>query len=635
MGRFWIFYLVLSVILKLFLIYINFSFDLIPSLPYFFLGSIFMSGLIFLSLDLPVLRAPGFLKKYVKVFATAVYVLIVILVMINIKIYMTLDTFITYPLLVQIADMDVFTKSLAGETDLMSIVLLVAGIVYACATAFSARLLKFSPKFPLVFVVTAAVLITSSTLYSRGHKKELRSIDRDPILELAASALNINGKDAAAVSNTDGKGNTAADKSTSGNTGNNSGNALLPGHDNNPDRVTHPVSGKVKPFTGVHAGAAAGMNVVLFILESTTPCYLSREVTPNILRLSGNALVFNSHYTTEPATMKAVYSLLTGRLPYVTRNWKSFIKESENDVSFSSVLSSKGYYTEFVMPADGKVYYEKEFLLPRFSRVSDYGDLKALYPSSRATSMGLEDNTLIWYMDSFLKKHSGRKFLLTLSSVNPHHPYDVCDRSYEVFGTKTPFDMYKNALRGADDVIGKCYALLSRYGIEKKTIFVLVSDHGEAFYQHTRNYLHSIFLYEENVHTIAMIVNPVLFPRKAELNFVTSHTDIAPTILDLAGTGMGGLAPEGSSIFSDIWKKAIFFTSFSTPYWGCRDGQFKYILNRRYDTEELYDLATDPDEKVNLVTKEAQTGTADSIRNSFKAIYLNQHLTVQENSGKK
>jgi len=497
-----------------------------------------------------------------------VYFLLVMTVMINVKIYMTLETFITYPLLLQISDMDVFKNSILQEADMLSILLLLSGTVYAFATLYLRKLRGYRPQLSVIFVLISAILITSSTVYSHGRKKGLRSIDCDPILELASSALG--GK----------TGNEVSDKSQAG--------------------ITRSVFPVVKAFNGVRAGCASGMNVVLFILESTTPRYLDHGVTPNILALSRNALVLNSHYTTEPATMKAVYSLLTGRLPYVTRNWKNYLKESEKDVSVSQVLSKNGYYTEFVMPADGKVYYEKEFLLPRFNRVSDYQDLKALYPSSRATSMGLDDNTLIWYMKSFLEKHGEKKFFLVLSSVNPHHPYDVCDRSYEVFGTKTSFDMYKNALRGADDVIGKCYALLARSGIEKNTVFVIVSDHGEAFYQHKRNYLHSLFLNEENVHTIAMIINPVLFPRKAELNTVTSHIDIGPTILDFTGSGNGELKPEGVSILKNSGRRAVFFTSFTTPFWGCRDRHFKYILNRRYGTEELYDLTKDPFEKNNI-----------------------------------
>ncbi len=568
MGRLWFFYIVLSVILKLFLISLNFSYDLIPSLPYLFLSSIIMSGLVFLLLDLPVCRAPLAIKKYVTAFSAFVYFIIVIVTMINIKLYMTMGTFITYELFQQVSDLDIFKSSLLKEADTLLIILLVSGAVYAAVTAGVRRLAMFRMHLPITIVATTAFLITSSALYSGNSKKGLHSIDRDPILEFTSSAL------------TSGREYASAEKNT--------------------DDITRSIFSGGGAYTGIEPGCAEGMNVVLFILESTTPQYLSPEVTPNILALSGNALVLNSHYTTEPATLKAVYSLLTGCLPYVTRNWDTFLKESVNDVSFSQMLAKNGYYTEWVMPTDGKVYYEKKFLMPFFDRVSDYHDLKALYPSCRETSMGLEDNTLVWYMESFLEKHSKGKFFLALSSVNPHHPYDVSDKSYEVFGTATQFNMYKNALRGADDVIGKCYALLVKYGLEKNTLFVIVSDHGEAFYQHKRNYLHSIYLYEENVHTIAMFINPVLFPSRVDLNTVTSHIDIAPTILNLAGTGYGDLKPEGGSMLSNTDRRAVFFTSFSIPFWGCRDGKYKYIFNRRYNSEELYDLEADPFEKNNI-----------------------------------
>lgn len=488
--------------------------------------------------------------------------------MLNIKLYLTIGTFMTYELFQQINYLSLYKNSFIQETDILTVALAVTGIVYAVLSLYAGKVRGFKHRVPVILTATIVFIISSSALYSRSSKTEFHSIDRDPILELTSSIFS--NKD---QQNTENYQNS---------------------------HITRPNLKSSKAFASAAPGSAKNMNVVMFILESTTPGYLSPEVTPNIVSLSDRALVLNSHYTTEPATLKAVYSLMTGRFPYVSRNWKQFLAMSRKDISFAQVLSGAGYYSEFVMPVDGKEYYEKDFLLPHFNKVSDSTELRALYPESRTTSMGLEDNTLIWYMESFLKTHSREKFFLALSSVNPHHPYDVCSKSYEVFGTAKPFDMYKNALHGADDVIGKCYALLVKNGLEKNTLFVLVSDHGEAFYQHTRNYLHSIYLYDENVHTVAMIINPVIFPKKVEYNQVTSHLDIAPTILDLTGTPYGNFNPEGSSLFTDTLRKAVFFTSFSTPYWGCSDGRYKYILNRRYNTEELYDLKADPAEKNNI-----------------------------------
>lgn len=568
MGKLWFFYLTLSITIKIYLITINFSYDLIPSLPYFFLSSIIMSTIIFLLLDFPVLKLHGLVKKITAVFVSLAFFTIVMVTMLNVKLYLTIGSFLTYELFQQVKDLSVFRESIIQEMDPLAVILAISGIFYTILSLYAGRLGRFRYKIPVVITAAAVILVSSSALYSRNNKTEFHSIDRDPIIELTSSAI-VNEKE-------------------------------------NYKTVTEsrvkmkPASAELKNFSAAKPGCAKGMNVVFFILESTTPRYLSPEVTPNITALSENALVLNSHYTTEPATMKAVYSLMTGRLPYVSRNWWQFLKTSEKDVSFAQVLSGAGYYTEFAMPVDGKEYYEKDFLKPHFSKVSDGPDIKALYPFCRSTSMGYEDNTLVWYMESFLKLHSKEKFLLTLSSVNPHHPYDVSSKSYEIFGKATTFEMYKNALHGADDVIGKCYSLLVKYGLEKNTLFVLVSDHGEAFYQHRRNYLHSIYLYDENVHTVAMIINPVIFPKKIQYNHVTSHLDIGPTILDFTGTPYGNLNPEGISLFTYAARQAVFFTSFSIPYWGCRVDKYKYILNRRYNTEELYNLETDPDEKNNI-----------------------------------
>jgi len=89
-----------------------------------------------------------------------------------------------------------------------------------------------------------------------------------------------------------------------------------------------------------------------------------------------------------------------------------------------------------------------------------------------------------------------------LQPVNPHHPYEIPDDSFAVAGSPRGLDgkaaawvKYRNSLHYADAVLGMLVERMEREGLMDNTLFILVADHGEAFYQHRGNYGHPLFLY--------------------------------------------------------------------------------------------------------------------------------------------
>ncbi len=97
---------------------------------------------------------------------------------------------------------------------------------------------------------------------------------------------------------------------------------------------------------------------------------------------------------------------------------------------------------------------------------------------------------------------------------------------------------------------------------------------------------------------------------------MVQNIDIAPTILECAGLQKPSRLP-GQSILpllkgdSAHWRDKIFYEYYweydfpMTPtMFGVRTDKFKYIRYQGvWDTNELYDLQNDPEEKTNLINK--------------------------------
>ena len=94
-------------------------------------------------------------------------------------------------------------------------------------------------------------------------------------------------------------------------------------------------------------------------------------------------------------------------------------------------------------------------------------------------------------------------------------------------------DFYINSIRSVDIQIGTILAELDALGMTDKTIIVFTSDHGEMAGAHGLRGK-GPFSYEESIHVPLTIVHPHVKGGQ-ECQSLTSHIDIAPTLLSLAG----------------------------------------------------------------------------------------------------
>ena len=146
---------------------------------------------------------------------------------------------------------------------------------------------------------------------------------------------------------------------------------------------------------------------------------------------------------------------------------------------------------------------------------------------------------------------------------------------------------------------------LRERGLEEKTLWIVLGDHGEAFGQHEGNYGHTFRLYDENVRVPLFIAAPGLIRQRIRSTQVVSLIDTAPTVLELAGLP----APanyQGRSVLDGQSRMALFFADYSVGLLGLRDGPWKFIYELSSRRSKLFDLRIDPLEKVDISGRYAE-----------------------------
>jgi hypothetical protein len=203
-----------------------------------------------------------------------------------------------------------------------------------------------------------------------------------------------------------------------------------------------------------------------------------------------------------------------------------------------------------------------------------------------------------------------RRFFLWVHLFDPHWPYEPPFPFSAEFAER-PYD---GEVAYADRELGKLFEALRAKGLWRETVIVVAGDHGEGLYEHNERQ-HGSLVYETTLH-VPLIVKGAGRPRAVVVEEPVTLADVAPTILDLAGVpvpaGLHGISLRGALSGRPPERRELYFESLTgslnygwSPLEGLRRGTWKVI---RSSAPELYDLEDDPQERTNVITREAQVG---------------------------
>ena len=182
--------------------------------------------------------------------------------------------------------------------------------------------------------------------------------------------------------------------------------------------------------------------------------------------------------------------------------------------------------------------------------------------------------------------------------------------------------LYDAGLRYLDDQVGRLYAALAAAGRLDDTLVIVTSDHGESLGEHGR-IGHGGFLTETVLHVPLIVRFPRAVARASRVDHPVSLVDVYPTVRQAMGVAPAGTG-AGTSLFDrealarrpvrvvaeyaplpeHVWRAAgrrldCDYRLAGRRAASLRDERFKYVWSSD-GGRELYDLAGDPEETMNL-----------------------------------
>ncbi|HEY2942485.1 MAG TPA: tetratricopeptide repeat protein [Vicinamibacteria bacterium] len=321
--------------------------------------------------------------------------------------------------------------------------------------------------------------------------------------------------------------------------------------------------------------------------------------TPATDTLARTGMVVEDATVQVPETLPSHASLLTGRYPYEHRIRDNFSPPFDPSTpTLATLLRARGYDTAAFI---GSVVLTGSSGL-------DHGF--ALYDDvfSAATSSGVQveerrAEDVVSSALGWLKKTRPRPFFAWVHLYDPHAPYEPPEPYRKRYAGR-PYD---GEVAYADAQLGRLLDFLAGQDLQRRTLVVVTSDHGEGLGDHGEEE-HMMFLYDSTLRVPLLLSWPGVLPAGARVKGQFRSVDLLPTVLDLLGIASppvsgasraaslraGAPLPESESYAESLYGSIHFGYA---PLRALRSEGWKYVDAPR---SELYELKTDPGEGRNL-----------------------------------
>lgn len=404
----------------------------------------------------------------------------------------------------------------------------------------------------------------------------------------------------------------------------------------------------------------APLNVVLISLDTLRADHVgtygyARPVSPAIDALAADGAVFENVFSTASWTIPAHVSMFTGLNGVRHRVYDERGRMDPRTVTLAEKMREKGFATHAIT-AGGFVS-------------ATFGFAKG-FDEYHMEKWGFEDSTEAEKTGreaaQWIEKNTDRPFFLLLHTYQIHLPYKSPEPYRSMFLGPSPrwtfFDLgrdgggregiyktfseadreniiglYDAGIRYTDETLIKpVVEALRRLGLYDRTLIIVTADHGEEFFEHGGwNHTHGV--YNEAIRVPLVLKMPDSKYKGRRIAPFVRLIDLMPTVLDLFGIPTEELKLDGSSLLPLLKGKEKADRPFLAEHadnvnenqvpqrLALSAGRLKAIINHPFteknlaffsDTPpdfppiELYDLAADPLEKVNLADRPSEAGRA-------------------------
>ena len=396
-------------------------------------------------------------------------------------------------------------------------------------------------------------------------------------------------------------------------------------------------------------------NVLLITIGTLRTSHLSTygyatNTSPNISRLAAQGVRFTAAYAPMPSTAPSHATMMTGLYPVEHGVTLNSIPLAERHMTLAEHLKKMGYQTHAVVssyilnrkfgfaqgfdsyddvfPIDGSTVRSASVSNTGFDQQANIATDKALEVVAKASHTKDPFFLFVHYMDPHSPYVPAKSFLRPLDNIEDTKPLHI----------RHAIRKYNGEIEYTDQEVGRLLDSLDSLELRENTLIILTSDHGELLWDDGEELMgHGFTLHESEVRI------PLVFSWKGRMEqgrtiqSSVGLTDLLPTILDVVEADQGPVRLDGVSLHAGLLKgekvapdRAIFlhrqnydggenergYAKFRNPpgrairkqgvKYGVRIGDMKFTQGGQDGKDQLYDLATDSEERDNLADRYAE-----------------------------
>jgi len=418
--------------------------------------------------------------------------------------------------------------------------------------------------------------------------------------------------------------------------------------------VVWAVTGRPGRLSRLLGAKASYPNVLLVSIDSLRADHLGvygydRPTSPHLDALAADGIVFENAFSPTSWTLPAHVSLLTSLYPQIHGVDDGQKRLDERAVMLSETLQRHGYRTLAIVSApflESKFGYDQGFDL--------YDDRTVSFRTHEDSHLGVTTPRLHERAIEVLENEATEPFFLFLHYWDVHYDYqppepfrtrfydgpDVEQTAADLtrqYGPRLGDDpdvmahfvaLYDGEIAFVDDYLGRLFDYLKKTGRYDDTLIIVTADHGEEFLEHEMLF-HRWNLYDTSLRVPLIVKLPRGRAAGARVAANVGIVDVAPTILNavgiapptayngrsllplaLASKAAGGVGSTPQETEAD--DQTVYFADLAGKLHSVRRGRWKLIVTEEADGEkvELYDIAYDPGEKVNLAAEQPERAQA-------------------------
>jgi choline-sulfatase len=433
---------------------------------------------------------------------------------------------------------------------------------------------------------------------------------------------------------------------------------------------------------------SARPNILLVMADQLAaahlPAYGNAVVqAPRLSALANEGVVFERPYCASPLCAPSRFALLTGRRPSSIGAYDNAAELPAATPTIAHVLRAAGYETtlagkmHFVGPDQLHGFEERlttdvypsgfdwtpDWTLPEGERLEWYHNTTSLLSATvaeAALQTDYDDEVCFRAVQKIRDLSLGpreRPFFLAVSFTNPHDPWEMRQRYWDLYEEsaiglpavdvlpRAEADAHSLRLRDMigldrrplseqevrrarhgyyaavsylDERVGEVLDALGATGLDRDTLVVFTADHGELLGE--RGLWYKMSFLEGSARVPLIVRGPGLAARRIE--GPVSQLDLAPTLAEWAGADSRGAEFEGTSLAEVLAGTSAgpaevlgeyLAEGVQAPAVMIRRGAHKYVRCPG-DPDLLYDLDADPLELRNLADDAASAGLVAGFR---------------------